>query len=563
MKARKVFTVLILATMFLVVQTSPDMFAHSRTNNIDEQADHVPSAPTGEQWELIWGGEDRDRGQAVVQVPGGGFAVAGYTQSYGAGNDDVWFVLVDDGGTVTSNQTFGTTSYDRAYDMCLVSDGGYALAGYSGLGSAADFYTVRLDAAGGLMWEFPFGTGSQEEAWSIIEDSDGYLLMAGMSYAGGADVRVTKVNATTGVEEWSYNYGGTGSQQARGIVEMVDGYAIVGMTDYNTAGSDDVWLLKIDHLGNHMWNTTFGGTETDYGFDITHGNTGGLVIAGCLQNLDGWYDYWMILTDDFGNEISNHTFGGSQNEQAQSITPTRDADGYLMVGYTSSYGEGGDDCYFVRTDNSGNLVWEMTNGTATDDRAEGVAFLTDGGFIIAGYSGPSAFTWDLWMNRLWYDTESPTFTNLPHDVFLDLNEPAYYQVQYSDHSGVRMFWLNDSNFAVTNYGYIYNVTSLGVGTYAVQVNAMDRYYNTANSWIRFTISQPTTTTTPTPTTTTTPSSTTSTTPTTNASLPPVDPELIQGLGLMLLGIGAGSGLAMWGYAKFMRGTTKTITKKEK
>lgn len=573
MKARKVLTVLLVATFFLMIQSIPNLIWSYQDNGENNTHEYIVSAPVGEQWEMTYGGPGEDMTSTIIEVPGEGFAAAGITDSFGAGGSDAWLVFLDEYGNVLNNFTYGTPSDDEVTDIIKVSTGGYAMVGRQGPTGSCDLWLLQVDDFGGVSRSEIYGSGVADYGEAIIETSDGCFLMVGWSSNGADhDLLLTKINTTDGLVVWSYTYGGLDMDIGYDVVETSDGYVAVGTTQSWGAGGVDMWLVKVDTAGIHQWNETFGGASYDAGFGITYGVSGGFALAGtCNPGPGPYYDAWLVFTDENGTELSSHTYGGSGDDRAYSITQTHTSDGYVMTGDTNSIGEGSMDFYTIRTDLDGTLVWDVSNGSLLWDTASSITYLSDGGFILTGNTEVSGSDWDMRANRLWYDTEAPDFTNLPASVQLGENEPVSFQVIATEYSGYRYWQLNDTKFSVTYYGLITNTTPLDVGVYPVRVTAMDKYYNVNSGDVTFTIGTPTTTssttTTTTTTTTTSPTTTTtptSTTPTTTDTLPPIDPEAIEGLGLMLLGLGgAGTGLALWGYAKFMRGTTKTVTKKEK
>ncbi|TET24925.1 MAG: hypothetical protein E3J73_07285 [Candidatus Bathyarchaeum sp.] len=98
------------------------------------------------EWNKTYGGPSYDYGYSLVQCDDGGYAVAGHTYSFGAGSWDCWLVKVDVSGNVEWNQTYGGTSDDLARSVVETGDGGYVIAGYTssfGAGSA-DFWLIKL-----------------------------------------------------------------------------------------------------------------------------------------------------------------------------------------------------------------------------------------------------------------------------------------------------------------------------------------------------------------------------------------------------------------------------------
>jgi len=105
-------------------------------------------------WNETYGGTSDDEASALVQTVDGGYALAGYTRSLGAGNSDFWLVKTDSAGNEQWNKTYGGKGWDEANALVQTVDGGYALAGLTtsyGAGSA-DAWLVKTDVEGGLAW---------------------------------------------------------------------------------------------------------------------------------------------------------------------------------------------------------------------------------------------------------------------------------------------------------------------------------------------------------------------------------------------------------------------------
>jgi hypothetical protein len=526
------------------------------------QSEFILSAPTGEQWEMTFGGSEDDRSYDIIEVPGEGFVAVGETSSFGDGSSDAWLVFLDEMGVVLNNLTYGTPIDDAVYDIIKVSTGGYAMVGRQGPTGSCDLWLLLVDDFGGEIGTSTYGSGVADYGEALIETSDGCFLMTGWSSNGtDYDMLLTKVNATTGTVVWSFTYGGNGMDIGYDVIETSDGYVVVGETASWGEGGDDMWLVKVDFGGIHLWNKTYGTDSWDSGYSLTHGISGGFALAGIIDSGDGFLDAWLVFTDNDGNEISNHTFGGSGDDRVYSISQTRDNDGYVLTGDTNSFGVGSQDFYTIRTDTNGVLVWDISNGSLLWDHSDSITYLSDGGFIITGYTEVGGSDWDMRANRLWVDTEGPDFTNLPASVQFNENEFVSFQVLATEYSGYRYWQLNDSRFAVTNFGLITNATTLGIGVYPVHVTAMDKYYNMNGGDVTFTIGTETTTTTTTITTTTNTTTTTTTTNTTttgtNTTTDTIDEEGLQGVGWLMLGIGMGSaGLALAGVAKLYKRSPK-------
>ena len=125
-------------------------------------------------WQQTYGGADDDGALSLIQTSDGGYAMAGYTRSYGAGEDDFWLVKIDGSGSMQWNRTYGGTGADIASSLIETSDGGYALVGYTGSFGAGgdDFWLVKTDDSGNMQWNQTYGGNGEDYAFSLVQTSD-------------------------------------------------------------------------------------------------------------------------------------------------------------------------------------------------------------------------------------------------------------------------------------------------------------------------------------------------------------------------------------------------------
>ncbi len=117
----------------------------------------------------------------------------------------------------------------------------------------------------------------------------------------------------------------------------------------------NVFLVKTDANGNVQWAKTYGGTDWDLAFSVQQTSDGGYIVAGYTRSFGtGGSDVFLIKTDAFGNVQWAKTYGGTNNEWAQSVQQTSDG-GYIVAGYTYSFGAGLDDIFLIKTDANGNI----------------------------------------------------------------------------------------------------------------------------------------------------------------------------------------------------------------
>jgi len=261
------------------------------------------------EWEKTFGGSLWDYGSSVQQTTDGGYIIAGYTESFGAGNGDVYLIKTDSNGNIVWDRTFGGYPPDEGYFAQQTTDGGYVITGLTYTGY--NVYLIKTDSNGNSVWEKTFGDNMREYGNSVQQTTDG-------------------------------------------------GYVLVGVTESFGAGMFDVYLVKTDSNGNKQWEKTFGGSEDDEGVSVKQAADGGYIMAGYTESFGaGNGDVYLIKTDSEGNEIWSRIFGGIEHDTGRSVQQTADG-GYIIAGYTESFGGGNSDVYLIKTDSDGVEDWSKT-----------------------------------------------------------------------------------------------------------------------------------------------------------------------------------------------------------
>jgi len=141
------------------------------------------------EWNQTYGEEEATKYvRPLVQTADGGYALAGSTDAFGAGGSDFWLIKTDSSGNMEWNNTYGGADGDRALDLVQTSDKGYALAGFTqsfGAG-VVDFWVVKTDSSGNMQWNQTYGGPDSDSAWAIVESTDGGYAIAGSTSSFGA-----------------------------------------------------------------------------------------------------------------------------------------------------------------------------------------------------------------------------------------------------------------------------------------------------------------------------------------------------------------------------------------
>ena len=286
------------------------------------------------------------------------------------------------------NKVFGGSNWDEGISGVQTSDGGYIIIGLlqsTEIGKAG-IWLIKTDAKGNKLWDKTFGKYPNEEGNSVQQTNDGGYIIIGKTSDIGVLLLIK--TDTDGNEIWDRTFD-TFDGIGHSVQQTTDGgYIITGYASSIGAGNTDVWLIKTDASGNKLWDKTFGGSNDDSASSVQQTNDGGYVVAGATSSIGaGNTDVWLIKTDASGNKLWDKTFGGSGEETGASVQQTTDG-GYIITGTTDSFGAGGGlfggDAWLIKTDSQGNDIWNRTFGGSNSESSNSVQQTNDGGYIIVG-----------------------------------------------------------------------------------------------------------------------------------------------------------------------------------
>ena len=342
-------------------------------------------------WTRTYGGSNDDYAWSVEQTADGGYIVAGSTNSFGAGDFDCYLVKTNSQGDTLWTRTYGGSDDDRATSIQQTADGGYIVAGFTlsfGAGSG-DFYLVKTNSLGDTLWTRTYGGSSDDKGFSVQRTADGGYIVAGFTLsfgAGGYDFYLVKTNSQ-GDTLWTRTYGGSNQDEARSAQQIADGgYILAGFTWSFGVGGIDFYLVKTNSQGDTLWTRTYGGSDWDYAYSVQQTADGGYIVAGPTGSFGaGSYDFYLVKTNPLGDTLWTRTYGGSSWDWAYSVQQTADG-GYIVAGRTQSFGATWADFYLVKTNSQGDTLWTRTYGGSNSEEAYSVQQTADGGYIVAGWT---------------------------------------------------------------------------------------------------------------------------------------------------------------------------------
>jgi peptidoglycan hydrolase-like protein with peptidoglycan-binding domain len=332
---------------------------------------------------VTFGGTNNNQGESIAVDSSGNIYITGYfyeTVDFGGGNvtsagsTDIFVLKLNSSGTFQWVNTYGGTSFDFGRGIAVDSSGNIYITGYfyetvdfggGNLTSAggADIFVLKLNSSGTFQWVSTFGSTSIDVGEDITVDSSGNSYITGyfegtvdfgagnVTSAGSADIFVLKLNSS-GTFQWVNTYGGSAFDVGMDITVDSSGNSYItgyfeGTVDFGagnvtSAGAADIFILKLNSSGAFQWVNIFGGTSTDVGQGIAVDSSGNSYITGSFQG-----------TVDFGSG---------------DITPS-----------------GFDDIFVLKVNPSGTFQWVSTFGGTSNDVGEDIAVDSSGNSYITGW----------------------------------------------------------------------------------------------------------------------------------------------------------------------------------
>jgi hypothetical protein len=339
------------------------------------------------QWEKKIGGNLSDWGASVQQTFDGGYIITGGTR-FVATHYQVFLVKTNADGDTMWTKAFGGTGRDEGLAVQQTADSGYIVFANKPIlgGVSWDVSLIRTDIYGDTLWTRSFGDSAYDLLNDGIQTTDSGFVFTGYTESlntGSIDTWFVKTD-TNGDTLWTRTFGGAQAEQGKAVQQTTDGgYIIAGYTASFGSGSPDFWLIKTDDSGDTLWTKAYGGSDWDICYSVQQTSDGGYIATGSSASFSGEHDVWLIKTDTNGDTLWTKIFGGSEEDQGRSVKQTSD-NGYIIAGFTESFGNASREGWLIRTDVNGDSLWSRIYGSENWDQFRSVAVTPEGNYIITG-----------------------------------------------------------------------------------------------------------------------------------------------------------------------------------
>jgi len=385
MRGRKRKHAMFFLLLALITFSAPNLNAIRDFTVSAQDSEPVNSLGANVLWEKTYGGAGDDRAFNAITVPDG-FVVVGSSTSFKQNKTVAWALKLDHDGNELWNQTF-LEGDGCEFRSVLDLDDGFLLVGNVFLPSGdTDGYVVRADSEGKAVWNITLGGENVDKLFSAVKTQDGFVL-AGLTYSFGDDSQVWVVKTdVNGNVTWNKTYGGALEDAGRAVALTEDNrYVVAGYTNSMGNGDYDFLLLKIDASGSLSWNKTYGGTQSDKAYAVAE-TAGGCVAVGDTRSKgEGDSDAWIIKVDLNGNLVWDETAGGEAFDTATCVTASN-YEGYLVGGFTFSFGSGERDFWLFQVSDQGSVQWSCTVGRSAFEEAYAALETSENDFVMAGWT---------------------------------------------------------------------------------------------------------------------------------------------------------------------------------
>lgn len=337
-------------------------------------------------WAMYYGGSGDDGSYGVVTDATAAIYIAGRTssasyissgtvyQTINRGQNDAFLVKLNANGTRVWATYFGGTENEYCMDLAIDPKGDLLMTGFTSsasyiasagahqtiFGGSNDGFICKFDSSGARLWGTYYGGSNEDRGFGIISDVNKNVIITGYTESSGGissigsfqpngggntDAFVAKFSPS-GTRLWATYYGGSKTDYGKEIASdaqnniVITGYsqstnsiATPGAFQTTYGGSFfDAMVIKFDSLGNRSWGTYYGGSNIDFGVDITIDAGSNILLAGSTSsasgisapgayrlNMNGTKDAFVAKLDQTGARLWATYYGGNSLDDVSGI----------------------------------------------------------------------------------------------------------------------------------------------------------------------------------------------------------------------------------------------------
>ncbi|MCZ4319683.1 T9SS type A sorting domain-containing protein, partial [Aequorivita viscosa] len=314
-------------------------------------------------------------------------------------------------------RTIGGSEWDEPSFISKTNDGGFVVGGFSESNISGektensrggyDYWVLKFDSTGNIQWQRTLGGNEDDYLKKIIQTFDNGYLVLGYSSSnisgdktedsqGGTDYWILKLDAVGNIM-WQNTIGSNENDTVSDIEQTPDGgFLIGGKASIGVSGDKtvvgDIWILKVDLNGNIIWQRGYDFFFNSFLSNTILTNDGGFILAGTgTGGISS--DYIVSKLNTNGNSMWEKTYGGDGEDFLANFILTNDG-GYIAIGHSNSDASGDktedsqgyQDYWVLKLDSTGRIMWQNTIGGASGDIPLTVIESSDGGYFISGSS---------------------------------------------------------------------------------------------------------------------------------------------------------------------------------
>jgi hypothetical protein len=447
--------------------------------------------PPDTLWTRYLGGAADEYGDAILRTTDGGFVVSGSTNSY-TGDLDFYLAKLSADGQLLWERAYGdSVNFEACTALVETADGGFLLGGY--ILTFTPFHTdaklIKTDAEGEVVLDrtigFPdslltiFACGERDDGYWIAGKAQIEELSKGFLFFLDHDFEIV---AQYYFQQNSLCSFSCGERLADG------GYILAGATFASDISPSDVIVVRYSAGGTVLWNRTFGDSGDDLISSVSAVESGGFILGGLTTSFnDENGSFYAIRLSDNGDSLWSRIYGDpNEEDHGHEIISTADG-GFLFCGHSHDHHGNEEQISIFKLDQSGNVQWQLLDGTGDTETTESIVETAEHGFAIcvtvlsdvesarmfaARYGPTNAFHGpDNLARKINVLQNYPNPFNGNTTIRYEIAAPGPLQIQLFNSTGQLVSVLHDGVQTSGLHELIFDASGLASGTYICRLTS--------------------------------------------------------------------------------------------